>query len=210
MSTIVVAASSKGRGMNVRARILQGLVFATALIVGSYAFGQRTDAPSLRSTQDIEAEFSDASKEERLEMSQERVQAMQGSVASTEERLDKVRSDEGDIEKLNCINEKLAAMKGFLKVSEESYTNLKDTMQSNDVEAQRHHFTLIAIAQEKTRNLEEEAMQCAGEVLQYAGDVTVDYTVNPNMADIDPVVVDNDSYFDDYSQQRLPELTPFQ
>ncbi len=206
----IVGAFAKGRGMKARMRIVQVLVLFTALIIGGVAWGQRQTSPNVRSTQDIEAEFADASPEERLEMSQDRVQVMQSSVSSTEERLEKVRTEEEDIEKLNCINEKLAAMKGFLKVSEESYGNLKDTIQSNDAEAQRHHFTLIAIAKEKTKNLEEETMQCAGEVLNYAQGVEVKYTVDPDVADHDPVETDDDAYFEDYSQERLPELTPYQ
>lgn len=196
--------------MNIRTRILQALVVATVFVVGGYAWGQREDETNVRSTKDIEAEFNEASPEERLELSQGRIETMQNSVEATDERADKVRSEERDIEKLNCINEKLAAMRGFLKVSEQSYGKLREAMDAADVQAQQHRFTLIAIAQDKTRNLEEEALQCAGEVLQYAGDSTVTTTVDPNIADIDPVEPYDMSYFDEYVEERLAELTPYQ
>lgn len=196
--------------MNIHTRILQGLVVVTALVVGSYAWGQRSEQPNVRSTQDIEAEFNEASGEERFEIAQGRIETMQNAVESTGERLEKVRSEEKDIEKLNCINEKLAAMKGFLKVSEQSYGELREAGERKDESAQLHHFKLIAIAKDRSRNLEEEAMQCAGEVLQYVGDTDITWTADPDIADLDPIVIDDDSYFDEYVEERLPELTPYQ
>ena len=120
--------------------------------------------------------------------------------------LEKTREEEKDLLKLNCINEKLAAIKGFLKVSEQSMTKMQDALARNDAESAQHQFALINIAADKVDNLGVEAQSCAGEILRYAGDTEVIKDIDPAIADLDPTVIVDES--DDLF--RLPEGTPFQ
>jgi hypothetical protein len=135
---------------------------------------------------------------------------MKGVLTDTNGLLEKVREREQDILKINCINEKLAAIKGFLKVSEESYTNLRDAASRNDEEATIHHYTLVSIAAQKVNDLGEEARTCVGEVQMFADETVVDRREAPDIADVEVVTIDDDAFDDAFVTETLPELTPFQ
>lgn len=183
---------------------------------GGYASAQQGEEPPAPSTQavplddDIEQEARALSPQEKIEQAQLRIEDMQKVLASTDELLERVRAEEQDLIKLNCINEKLAAMKGFIKVSEQSYVNLKEAVSRTDTEAEIHHYTLIAIANQKVNDLGEEALTCVGETQVFAGDTAVDRREDPDIADVELVTIDDDFFDDDFVTDRLPELTPFQ
>jgi len=203
-------------------RILMFLVAATVALVGSYGFAQQDSSPKTEAKpkapsnqsptldDEIEQQSQNLSPEEKLEDAQKKIAQMKLVLGQTQDLLEKVRKEEKDILKLNCINEKLSAVKGFVKVSEQSYVNLKQSVERDDTEAQRHHYTLIAIAGQKVDNLGEEAKVCAGEVLRYAEDTKVDRHVNPDIADVEVIEIDNDAFNDRFATDRLPELTPFE
>lgn len=157
----------------------------------------------------LEKEVASLSGAEKVEKATEKVGEMKTILTSTNELLEKVRSEEQDILKLNCINEKLAAIKGFLKVSEQSHDSLKQAVTANDKQAENHHYTLVAIAGQKVGVLGEEALVCAGEVLRFAEDTVVERTIDPNVALVDPILIDDNEYHFDQLMERLPELTAF-
>ena len=157
---------------------------------------------------DVDAEY--LSADERLGKAQEKIGRMRQTLSRTTDLLKKVREGEGDILRINCINEKLAAMRGFLKVSEQSYTNLRDAAGRDDDTAQLHHFSLISVSGEKVRDLGEEAETCVGEVEVFADESVVERREDPGIADVDPIVVDDDLFEDNFATETLPELTPFQ
>lgn len=157
----------------------------------------------------LEKEVASLSGTEKVEKATKKVNEMKTVLASTNELLEKVRSEEQDILKLNCINDKLAAIKGFLKVSEQSHDSLKLAVTAGDKQAENHHYTLVAIAGQKVGVLGEEAMVCAGEVLRFAEDTVVERTIDPNIALVDPILLDDNEYHFDQLMDRLPELTAF-
>lgn len=157
----------------------------------------------------LEEEVASLNGPEKLERAAEKVEQMKSTLGSTNALLEKVRTEEQDILKLNCINEKVAAMKGFLKVSEQSQESLKLAVSAKDTQAEKHHYTLVAIAGEKVGTLGEQAMVCAGEVLRFAEDTVVDRTIDPNIANVDPILIDDNQYDFDLMLDRLPELTAF-
>lgn len=196
---------------------LTGLIAVLGLCGGvalaqQEAVEEEPTAPSskpLAFDDDVEQEARLLSPQEKVERAQKRIQEMQETLVSTTELLEKVREEERDLLKINCINEKLAAMKGFLKVSEQSYVNLKDAVSRSDTEAEVHHYTLIAIASQKVRDLGEEALTCVGEVQVFADDTNVDRREDPDIADIELITIDDDFFDDDFATDELPELTPF-
>lgn len=113
--------------------------------------------------------------------------------------------DNGDIDfdKLNCLNDKLTTIKGFLVVSEQSLDKLEKADDKTDA---AHQYQLIAIANDKVQNLAVEARSCAGEVLRYSGNTETKTRLRGKIAEIDPstIVNENDTLF------RLPEVTPYQ
>lgn len=200
-----------------RTKFALALLTSVLVAAGSTAVAQleepeepTTAASPLDLGDDIDAQARRLSPEEKVEVAQEQIVQMQDTLASTNELLERVREEEQDLLKINCINEKLAAIKGFLKVSEQSYTNLKDAVAASDTEAEVHHFTLIAIASQKVYDLGEEALTCVGEVQVFADETTVDRREDPDIADIELVTLDDDAFEDDFATDRLPELTPFQ
>lgn len=159
---------------------------------------------------ELEKEVSTLSPEEKVDTAAQKIESMKGVLTSTQNLLEKVRKEERDIPKLNCINEKSAAIKGYVKVSEQSFTALKDAVAAKDVRAQNHSYTLIAISGQKVSSLGEEASVCAGEVLQYSDGTDVNVVVDTDIGEFDYLTVSNDGYDFEYIDERLPELTLFQ
>ena len=117
--------------------------------------------------------------------------------------LETTREEEKDLLKLNCINEKLSAIKGFLKVSEQSLVKMRE---SGDKESVAHQFALVSIAGSKVQNLGVEAQSCAGEVLRYSGLTEIIPEIDPDIAEIDSTNIVNETE----TLFRLPEVTPYQ
>ena len=135
-----------------------------------------------------------------------KIDAMRVTLESTTQLLESARDDERDILKINCVNEKLASIKGFVKVSEQSYVSLSDSVAANDSAASRHHYTLISIAGQRVSGLGEEARVCAGEELRYADDAVLEVSVDPGIGSPDEEFLGDERDVLD----RLPELTPYQ
>jgi hypothetical protein len=141
-----------------------------------------------------------------ISRSEDVIEQMQGTLDQALNLLEKTREEEKDLLKLNCINEKLSAIKGFLKVSEQSLTKLKTSKSKGDVESMRHQYSLISIAGSKVENLGVEAQSCAGDVLRYAGNTKVTPEIDPNIAEIDPTAIVNEGS----DLWRIEEVTPYQ
>ncbi len=201
-----------------RTQIALAVLTGALLVVGIPAAAQLDEerpapppsAAQLALDDDIEQEAALLSSEEKVAAAQARIAEMQEVLAATNQLLKKVREEDQDLLRINCINEKLAAIKGFLKVSEQSYVGLKDAAAADDTEAEIHHYTLIGIADQKVADLGEEALTCVGEVQIYADETSVDRREDPDIADIELVTIDDDAFADEFATEELPELTPFQ
>jgi hypothetical protein len=79
-----------------------------------------------------------------------------------------------DVIKLNCVNEKLTAVKGLLKVSEQADVTMQEAVARRDDEASSHEFRKIAIARGKIEQLLAESEACVGELSVYSGDTQVE------------------------------------
>lgn len=200
-----------------RLKVAAATLAALLAIIGGYASAQEEEAPAPQPStkaatfdDSIEQEARNLTSEEKLVAAQKRIERMRAVLTQTTDLLEKVREGDGDILRINCINEKLAAMKGFVKVSEQSYTNLRDAAGQQDTAAENHHFSLITISSQKVRDLGEEAQTCVGEVQMFADEAVVDRREDPGIADVDPIEVDDDDFEDGFATETLPELTPFQ
>lgn len=176
-----------------------------------YAQGQTGANTTLSAEiETLEKEVATLSPQEKSERAVEKIEAMKGILTDITELSERVRAEERDILKLNCINEKSTAIKGFVKVSEQSFENLKTAVASSDTQSQNHHYTLIAISGQKVNTLGEEARVCAGEVMQYSEETVVKVVVDPDIAEFDYIVVEFSEYDFEYVEERLPEMTLFQ
>lgn len=79
-----------------------------------------------------------------------------------------------DVIKLNCVNEKLTAIKGLLKVSEQADVSMQEALARRDEEAGRYEYDKVSIARGRVDSLLSESEACVGELSVYAGDTIVE------------------------------------
>ncbi len=203
-----------------RLTAVAAILVTVLVIVGGYASAQEevqvaTEPDPALAQADSELagaarDGKNLTSEQRLLVGQKRIGRMRNVLAQTSGLLVKVRESDDDIRRVNCINVKVATMRGFVKVSEQSYTNLRVAAGKADETSELHHFGIISIAGEKVRDLGEEAQTCVGDVQVFADETVVDRQVDPDLADVNPIEPDDDEFDDAYAIDPLPELTPFQ
>jgi len=114
--------------------------------------------------------------------------------------------EEKDVIKLNCVNEKLTAVKGLLKISEQADVGLQEAVARRDVEASAHEFEKVSIAQRKSEQLLAESEACVGELAVYSGDTEVEVVIE-NAAKSDPT---RDTGEGSMILNRPPPASPYQ
>ena len=86
--------------------------------------------------------------------------------------------EERDVVKLNCVNEKLTAIKGLLKISEAAEVALQDGLAAGAADTARHELEKISIARRKTEEHLHEAEACVGELAVYSGNTIVELEID--------------------------------
>jgi hypothetical protein len=171
----------------------------------SQGTSQNLDQLAEDSEELLEKEAASLSNSEKLERAEQKIQESKKVLQDTRSLLKKATSEEEDVIKINCINDKLAAIKGFLKVSEQSYVKLEEAIDGGDTEAANHQYKLVAISAQKIAKLDEEAGLCVGEVQRYAEGTVVEMEVENQLPD-DPEYLTQEPT----ESGALPELTPVQ
>mgnify|MGYP006271471007 CR=1 FL=1 len=120
------------------------------------------------------------------------------------EHLEEAR-DEKDVVKLNCVNEKLTAIKGLLKISEQASVTMQEALARRNSENARHEFEKIIIAQRKSEQLLAESEACVGELAVYAGDTQVEVVMD-DVPEDDPA----ENIPDVETVERPPAASPYQ
>jgi hypothetical protein len=103
--------------------------------------------------------LSDAEKTRRAS---EAITSMRNSLRQVSARVEDARNEK-DVVKLNCVNEKLAQVKGLLKVAEQAEVSLRDAISNKDPSASTE-FAKIGIARSKVDGLSGDAQQCIGQL----------------------------------------------
>lgn len=154
---------------------------------------------------------------ERLPRAAKMIRSMRLSQDTIASLLEQTRTKDRDPAKINCINEKLISIKGFVKVSEASYTDLDVATSRGDEEAGRHYYMLVVISDQKVRQLSSDAQLCVGQVSSLENSAERYVSVSPDIADFRPVgeggqiATEPDNPLDGIEAlDRLPELTPIQ
>lgn len=170
----------------------------TALLVGTTARAQGAPAPPSRGPDIVP----DAQKVQKAD---EYLARMRQDLKLVLARLEDARSEK-DIVKLNCVNEKLAQVKGLLRVAEQADVALQESVARKDGGAEAE-FQKISIAKVKVDQLRAEADQCVGQ-LAYAVDerTTVEVEAPADLAPRD--VTDREPPPPPVS--RPPAASPFQ
>jgi hypothetical protein len=113
-------------------------------------------------TPDPAAKSDAVSDGEKLRRAAEAVQGMRASLRQVTAKGEDARTQK-DVAKLNCVNEKLAQMRGLLKVAEQSEAALKEATARKDPAA-GSEYARIGVAKSKTDGLQNDAQQCSGQL----------------------------------------------
>jgi hypothetical protein len=159
-----------------------------------------------------ELDFSGMSADEMRRDAADRVDGMESVLETVVALRDTTEREEQDLTKLRCINDKLAAIQGYLRLSEESAQSLDRAISAGDQDVIQHQYSLVVIASQRVRNLNQEATQCAGEVLTFAGDTEQSTTIDPDIPDEDLTEAEDalTPLSGLSSGEPLTESTPFQ
>lgn len=79
-----------------------------------------------------------------------------------------------DVIKLNCVNEKLLAVKQLLNIADKAQTDLTEAIAASDRDAQVHQYSQVKIAHERAVAERDEAEGCIGEEIVFIGPSQVD------------------------------------
>lgn len=122
---------------------------------------------------------------EKQERSTKEIEKMRATLRQALER-QKAARERKDILQVNCVADKLSAIKGLLKISEEASTNLMEAVAKADDELINHEFTKISIAAVRVENFRVEVEGCVGEASQYIGETVVEASIDPGIREDDP------------------------
>lgn len=142
----------------------------------------------------------------QIETAGRAVAAMKATLDAARARFDAARKAE-DLVQLNCVGEKLAALKGLLRTAEESAGALDDALGQGERLLADHAFTRITVAADRVAELRLEVESCVGETSRYAGETTIDLDVAPGVRDDDPSRSEAAPVFTAINTERPPAVS---
>ena len=88
-----------------------------------------------------------------------------------------------DVVRLNCVNEKLTQIKGFIKIGEQADLALQEAVAKQDSGEADHEFTKVEVAGQHVAQLRADAEACIGQVAYEGteGQTHVDVTEPANL-----------------------------
>jgi hypothetical protein len=103
-----------------------------------------------------------AADADRPKKAADAISSMRASLRQVTTRVEDARNEK-DVVKLNCVNEKLAQIKGLLKVAEQSENAFREAAATKDPAA-NGEYAKIMIAKGKVDTLGGDAQQCIGQL----------------------------------------------
>ncbi len=138
---------------------------------------------------------------EKLKRANKDVDRMRETHHSALERLQSAR-DKQDIIQVNCVQDKLAAIKGLLKIAEQADVSLKEAAVKRDQELINHEFTKISIASVRAENFRVEVEGCVGEASQYTGQTVLEVNIEGKERSDDPADEPLDDLIDSIHEKQ--------
>ncbi len=161
---------------------LSGLLLMLVVAVawpGSDALAQEAEPAEVQPIDPRDQEISGQSMSPREKQSFAN-EAVQGLEATTSRilRLIEDAQKKKDVVLLNCLNDKLGALRGLLKVAGDSRLNLAEAAARENLDLQEHNFRKLFIAKQQALTVTSEADACVGQVgIVTAGQTRVVVTV---------------------------------
>ena len=99
--------------------------------------------------------------------------------------LDEARRQK-DVVKTTCLSDKLAQIEVATRSAKERSAALKSAIARGDTDLRNHEFSVMNVLRQRAEQLDAEANQCIGEELGLPGETKVSFSIDPNIAPIDP------------------------
>ena len=166
------------------------------VLTGSMLAHAQPDAESM-------AQVSNKEKRSRVDQG---VGKIKDTLKFAQTKLDKARENK-DVIQLNCVNDKLSGIKGFLKIAEQAKKGLEEAIKKNDQDLIYHEFTKVTIATMRVENWRLEVEGCVGELSQYTGKSELSVQTDPNIREDNPANAEFRPTFEALNSTRPPAVS---
>lgn len=115
------------------------------------------------------------------------VERMHRMVADGFKELEEARKAQ-NINRVNCVNDALTAMKGLLRLAESNRLAMQEAASRKDAAGVEHEYVKISIAFNKTEELYGQLQGCGGPSSEpiIDGRPYIEKSIDPDMVEIDP------------------------
>ena len=167
-----------------------GVLGVVVIAMGTFAHAQESEQKEATevavegpdgSNAGAEAEVDQVPDEEKAKQASTAVARMKTILSKVIKYLSEAR-DENDVVKVNCLNEKLTAIKGLLNVAEKAEVKVADAVARRDTGDAAHEFDKVMVAKSKTEQMLSESEACVGELAVYSGDTDIQTEVDEDIA----------------------------
>ncbi|MBI2391151.1 MAG: hypothetical protein HYV09_16290 [Deltaproteobacteria bacterium] len=159
-------------------------LLATVGLGAVLMFGSAAAQTSPAGTVDVKAP-SVTSPADQATLADQYVAKMQVSATRVRHLLDEARRAK-DVVKTTCLSDKLAQIEVALKSARDRTASLKAAIARGDTDVRNHEFSVMNVLRQRAEQLDAEANQCIGEELGFPGETRSTFTIDPNIAPIDP------------------------
>lgn len=119
----------------------------------------------------IDPQIASMSAAQKMESGRIKIDEMRADLKRVLDILEKAR-EEKDIIRLDCVNKKLTAIKGLLRITEQANIQLQESAAKKDDTVATHEYQKILIAHQKVKALRAEAEACTGAEDVFIGEGT--------------------------------------
>ena len=154
----------------------------------------------------LQAQAQNMPDDKRLKNIEKTLKNMRGTLDLAMLRLKDAR-EKKDIIRLNCVNEKLSAINGLVKISEEAQQSLKEAIAKRDDELKKHEYEKVLLADKRIAGLRLEVEGCVGEMSTYTGNTDIVVATDENVRSDDADVAPYQPAFEALNSDRPPAVT---
>ena len=154
----------------------------------------------------FQAQAQNMPDDKRLKNIEKTLKNMRGTLDLAMLRLKDAR-EKKDIIRLNCVNEKLSAINGLVKISEEAQQSLKEAIAKRDDELKKHEYEKVLLADKRIAGLRLEVEGCVGEMSTYTGNTDIVVATDENVRSDDADVAPYQPAFEALNSDRPPAVT---
>ncbi len=158
-------------------------IAATPVLLGSLIFGSAAAQPAA-GTVDVKS-GSAVAPGDQAGLADSYVAKIQTSATRVRHLLDDARRQK-DVVKTTCLSDKLAQIEVASRSAKDRSGSLKSAIARGDTDLRNHEFSVLNVLRQRAEVLDAEANQCIGEELGFPGETKVNFSVDPNIAPVDP------------------------